>query len=75
MAFTSRCAALPLCAALFLSVAVTAASAQPEQCAQLVALETQYRGVTLTPAQKALKAQLLSWYRENCGRRNRIANN
>ena len=34
----------------------------------------QYRGVALTDEQKTLKVQLVSWYKENCGRRNRIAN-
>ena len=62
-----------ICAGLFLSIVATAASAQEGQCAQLVALEMQYRGVALTSAQKALKAQLLSWYRENCGRGHRVA--
>jgi hypothetical protein len=74
MAFPSLRVAPLLCAGLVLSIA-TAASAQEGQCAQLVALEMQYRGVALTPVQKALKAQLLSWYRENCGRGPRIAKN
>ena len=75
MALLSRRVTPLLCAGLFLAIATTGAPAQEGQCAQLVALEMQYRGVALTPAQKAVKAQLLSWYRENCGRRNRIANN
>jgi hypothetical protein len=75
MAFPALRATPLLCAVVFLSIATTAAFAQEGRCAQLVALDMQYRGVTLTPVQKALKAQLLSWYRENCGRGPRIAKN
>ena len=75
MAFPSLRVAPLLCAGLLLSIATTAAFAQEGQCAQLVALDMQYRGVALTPVQKTLKAQLLSWYRENCGRGPRIAKN
>ena len=75
MAFPTRHVAPLLCAGLVLSIATTAAPAQEGQCVQLVALEAQYRGVALTPVQKALKAQLLSWYRENCERGPRVAKN
>ena len=54
-----------LCAGLFLTVAATAASAD-ERCQQLVALNEQYKGVTLTSDQKALKVRLVSWYKANC---------
>ena len=73
MAFARR-SALVLCAGLVLSSATTAAFAADERCAQLVALNKQYRRVALTDEQKSLKVQLVSWYKENCGRRNRIAN-
>ena len=75
MAFPSLRVAPLLCAGLFLWIATTAGFAQEGRCAQLVALDMQYRGVALTLAQKTLKAQLLSWYRENCGRGRHIANN
>jgi hypothetical protein len=55
------------CAGLLLSVVVTNAFAD-ERCAQLIALDKEYRGVTLTEEQKAIKVQLVSWYRANCGR-------
>jgi hypothetical protein len=55
-----------LCAGLFLAVAATTASAD-ERCQQLVALNQQYKGVALTSDQKQLKAQLVSWYKTNCG--------
>jgi hypothetical protein len=54
-----------LCAGLFLAVAATTASAD-ERCQQLVALNNQYKGVTLTSDQKALKVRLVAWYRANC---------
>jgi hypothetical protein len=56
-----------LCTGLLLCVVSTAAFAD-ERCAQLVALDKEYRGVTLTEEQKAIKVQLVSWYRANCGR-------
>lgn len=72
VAFVRRSAPM-LLAGLFLSLASTAGFAD-ERCAQLVALNKQYRGVALTDEQKGLKVQLVAWYKENCGRRNRIAN-
>jgi uncharacterized protein YeaC (DUF1315 family) len=63
-----------LCAGLLLSLVSTAGFAADERCAQLVALNKQYRGVALTDEQKDLKVQLVAWYRENCGRGHRIAN-
>jgi hypothetical protein len=63
-----------LCAGLLLSFASTAGFAADERCAQLVALNKQYRGVALTDEQQSLKVQLVSWYKENCGRGHRIAN-
>jgi hypothetical protein len=56
-----------LCAGILLSVVSTAAFAD-ERCAKLIALDKEYRGVTLTEEQKAIKVQLVSWYRANCGR-------
>ena len=56
-----------LCAGLFLTVAATTASAD-ERCQQLVALNNQYKGVTLTATQQQLKVQLVSWYKANCGK-------
>jgi hypothetical protein len=54
-----------LCAGLFLTIAATTASAD-ERCQQLVALNNQYKGVTLTSDQKALKVRLVAWYKANC---------
>jgi hypothetical protein len=45
-----------------------------ERCGQLVALNKQYAGVVLTSEQKTFKAQLVSWYKANCGSGNRTAN-
>jgi hypothetical protein len=56
-----------LCAGILLSVASTTAFAD-ERCAKLIALDREYRGVALTEEQKAIKVQLVSWYRANCGR-------
>ena len=56
-----------LCAGLFLVLATTAGFAD-ERCGQLVALKQQYAGVELTDEQKAIKVQLVAWYRANCGR-------
>ena len=54
-----------LYAGLLLTVASTAAPAD-DRCQQLVTLNQQYAGVQLTSAQKLLKSQLVSWYRQNC---------
>jgi len=56
-----------LCAGLFLVLAATPGFAD-ERCGQLVALNKQYAGVDLTDEQKAIKVQLVAWYRANCGR-------
>ena len=56
-----------LCAGILFSIVSTNAFAD-ERCAQLIALDKEYRGVTLTEEQKAIKVQLVSWYRANCGR-------
>jgi hypothetical protein len=55
-----------LCAGLLLCAAATTASASDERCQQLVALNNQYKGVTLTTSQKQIKVQLVSWYKANC---------
>ena len=55
------------CAGILLSVVSTSAFAD-ERCAQLIALDKEYRGVVLTDEQKAIKVQLVSWFRANCGR-------
>ena len=55
------------CAGILLSIVSTAAIAD-ERCAQLIALDREYRGVVLTVEQKAIKVQLVAWYRANCGR-------
>ena len=65
---------IPLMSAILSFCAVTAASAASEQCAQLVQLNAKYRGVTLTAEQKSIKVQMVAWYKENCGHRNRTAN-
>jgi hypothetical protein len=52
---------------ILFSLAATAASAD-ERCGQLVALNKQYAGVTLSREQKDIKVQLVAWYRANCGR-------
>jgi len=72
-AFARRSAPV-LCAGLLLAFASTAGFAADERCGQLVALNKQYRHVALTDEQKSLKVQLVAWYKENCGRRNRVAN-
>ena len=56
-----------LCAGILFSIVSTSAFAD-ERCAQLIALDKEYRGVTLTEEQKAIKVQLVAWYRTNCGR-------
>jgi len=61
-----------LLAGVVLSLSATAGFAD-ERCAQLIALRKQYAGVRLTSEQKALKAQLVSWYHENCGRGRMLA--
>lgn len=71
LATSSRRFAPVLCAGILLSLASTAGFAD-ERCGQLVALHKQYAGVVLTSEQKALKVQLVSWYKANCGR-HRIA--
>jgi len=68
MTFSLRLTAYALCAGLLLSFASTAGHAADERCGQLVALNKQYRGVALTDEQKAMKVQLVAWYKENCGR-------
>jgi uncharacterized protein (DUF2336 family) len=55
------------CAGFLLSIVATTAFAD-ERCAQLIALDKEYRGVALTDEQKAIKVRLVSWYRANCGR-------
>ena len=55
------------CAGILLSIVATTAFAD-DRCAQLIALDKEYKGVTLTDEQKAIKVQLVSWYRANCGR-------
>jgi hypothetical protein len=69
----ARISAPALCTGLLLSFAPTAGFAD-ERCGQLVALNKQYAGVALTGEQKALKAQMVSWYKANCGSGNRTAN-
>ena len=63
------CAPL-LCAGIFLSIGSSAGLAD-QRCGQLVALHKQYAGVALTSEQKAIKAQMMSWYKANCGRQRR----
>jgi hypothetical protein len=69
MAFAvpARRIAPAFCAGILLATVSTTAFAD-ERCAQLIALDKEYRGVTLTTEQKAIKVQLVSWYRANCGR-------
>ena len=54
------------CAGLFLSLASSATLAADPRCQQLEELHRQYRGVSLTSNQQALKRKLLSWYNANC---------
>jgi hypothetical protein len=63
---------LALCAALVFSAVSTAALAD-ERCDQLVALNAQYAGVTLTGEQQSLKRKLVAWYNVNCGQARRTA--
>jgi len=72
-AFARCCSAPVVCAGVLLSIASTPGFAD-ERCSQLVALNNQYAGVVLTSAQKALKAQMVSWYKTNCGSGSRTAN-
>jgi hypothetical protein len=72
-AFARGSSAPVVCAAILLSVSSTTGFAD-ERCGQLVALNKQYAGVVLTGEQKTLKAQLVSWYKANCGSGNRTAN-
>ena len=55
-----------LFAGLVLASVPTVAFAD-ERCEQLVALNRQYAGVTLTAEQQVLKRKLVSWYQANCG--------
>jgi len=61
-----------LYAGLLLAVAMTQAHAQDDRCRQLVALNKQYRGVTLTADQKQLKVQMVAWYKENCAQNHKF---
>jgi len=67
LAVSVRRFAPALCAGILFSIVSTNAFAD-ERCAQLIALDKEYRGVTLTEEQKAIKVQLVAWYRTNCGR-------
>jgi hypothetical protein len=67
LAVSVRLFAPAFCAGILLSAVSTTAFAD-DRCAQLIALDKEYRGVTLTEEQKAIKVQLVSWYRANCGR-------
>ena len=61
-----------LFAGFVLATASTEAFAD-ERCAQLVALNQQYAGVTLTSEQQVLKRKLVAWYQANCGSTSRSA--
>lgn len=63
---------LALCAGLVFSAISTAALADA-RCEQLVALNQQYAGVTLTGEQQSLKRKLVAWYNVNCGQARRTA--
>src|SRR3954465_15463689 len=67
LAVSVRRFAPALCAGILLSIVSTNVFAD-ERCAQLIALDKEYRGVTLTEEQKAIKVQMVAWYRANCGR-------
>jgi hypothetical protein len=67
LAVSVRLFAPAFCAGILLSAVSTTAFAD-DRCAQLIALDKEYRGVALTEEQKAIKVQLVSWYRANCGR-------
>ena len=67
LAVSVRLFAPAFCAGVLLSIASTTAFAD-DRCAQLIALDREYRGVVLTVEQKAIKVQMVSWYRANCGR-------
>ena len=64
--------ALALCAGLA-SAAVSTAALADARCEQLVALNQQYAGVTLTGEQQSLKRKLVAWYNVNCGQARRTA--
>ncbi len=67
LAVSARLFAPVFWAGILLSVVSTTAFAD-DRCAQLIALDKEYRGIALTEEQKAIKVQLVSWYRANCGR-------
>jgi hypothetical protein len=68
-AMTSRGLLLPALGAGMLLSLMSAPSFADERCAQLVALNKQYAGVTLTDEQKEIKVKLVAWYKANCGGR------
>ena len=70
----SRCFVPALCAGVFLFLASSVSFAADERCGQLVTLSKQYRGVALSEEQKSIKVQLVTWYKQNCGRGRRLAN-
>ena len=51
---------------VYLPITSTSATAD-ERCAQLLALNKQYAGIRLNDEQKAIKVQLVAWYKGNCG--------
>lgn len=70
---TIRFLSISLTCALLTLSAMAPAYATDARCAQLVELNNKYRGVELTDEQKSIKVQLVAWYKENCGRRGRLA--
>jgi len=73
MTLVLRSIRIPVICACLSMLANTAGHAADERCGQLVQLNAKYRGVVLTPEQKDMKGQMIAWYKENCGRRSRVA--
>lgn len=64
-------ASLVFCIATFVIAHSSIARADDsDNCAQLEALNQQYLGVELTPAQKKIKVRLVAWYMQHCTKRN-----
>jgi hypothetical protein len=56
--------------ALVIAQSAAARADDSDNCAQLEALNQQYRGVELTPAQQKIKVRLVAWYVRHCTTRN-----
>jgi len=62
-----KAASAVLFAAVVLFPITSTTATADERCGQLVALNKQYAGVRLNDEQRAIKVQLVAWYKANCG--------